>query len=110
MNIFHLRKFSSCLCKKFLARILSNWRKIKILNVEILILIITLLANRLNLNSTNSSKPPSSDPNRKKQPKRKTCKKPGGQNGYAGTTFKKVDDPDKVKVIKVDRSSSYWCC
>jgi transposase len=34
---------------------------------EILILIITLLANRLNLNSTNSSKPPSSDPNRKKR-------------------------------------------
>jgi len=34
--------------------------------VEILILIISLLANRLNLNSTNSSKPPSSDPNRKK--------------------------------------------
>ena len=32
---------------------------------EILILIITLLANRLNLNSTNSSKPPSSDPNKK---------------------------------------------
>ena len=41
---------------------------------EVMILIITLLANRLNLNSTNSSKPPSSDPNRKKQPKRKTGK------------------------------------
>ena len=70
---------------------------------EILILIITLLANRLNLNSTNSSKPPSSDPNRKKQPKRKTGKKPGGQNGHVGTTLKKVDDPDKIEVIKVDR-------
>ena len=33
--------------------------------IELLILIITLLVNRLNLNSTNSSKPPSSDPNRK---------------------------------------------
>jgi transposase len=33
---------------------------------EILILVITLLANRLNLDSTNSSKPPSADPNRKK--------------------------------------------
>ena len=40
---------------------------------EILILVITLLANRLNLNSTNSSKPPSTDPNRKKQ-SRKTKK------------------------------------
>lgn len=71
---------------------------------EILILIITLLANRLNLNSTNSSKPPSSDPHRKKQPKRKTGKKPGGQKGHVGTTLKKVDDPDKVELIKVDRS------
>ncbi len=44
---------------------------------EILILIITLLANRLNLNSTNSSKPPSNDPNRKRQPRRKTGQKAG---------------------------------
>ena len=36
----------------------------------VLILIITMLANRLNLNSTNSSKTPSSDPNRKKRPKK----------------------------------------
>jgi len=70
---------------------------------EILILIITLLANRLNLNSTNSSKPPSSDPNRKKQPKSKSDKKPGGQKGHVGTTLKKVDDPDKVELIKIDR-------
>ena len=70
---------------------------------EIMILIISLLANRLNLNSTNSSKPPSSDPNRKKKPKSKTGKKPGGQKGHVGTTLKKVDDPDKIKVIKVDR-------
>ena len=71
---------------------------------EIMILIITLLANRLNLNSTNSSKPPSTDPNRKKKTKSKTGKKPGGQKGHVGTTLKKVDDPDKVKLIKVDRS------
>ena len=51
---------------------------------EIMILIITLLANRLNLNSTNSSKPPSSDPNRKKKPQSKTGKKPGGQKGHVG--------------------------
>jgi hypothetical protein len=70
---------------------------------EILILIITLLVNRSNLNSRNSSKPPSSDPNRNKRPKSKTGKKPGGQKGHVGTTLKKVDDPDKIKVIKVDR-------
>jgi transposase len=72
--------------------------------VEILILIISLLANRLNLNSTNSSKPPSSDENRKRRAKNKTGKKAGGQKGHVGTTLKKVDEPDKVELIKVDRS------
>ena len=70
---------------------------------EILILIITLLANRLNLNSTNSSKPPSSDPNRKKQVGEKSGNKAGGQNGHVGTTLKKIDHPDRVEEIKVDR-------
>jgi transposase len=37
--------------------------------MEVLFLIITLLMNRLNLNSKNSSKPPSYDPNRKKKQK-----------------------------------------
>ena len=72
--------------------------------IELLILIITLLVNSLNLNSTNSSKPPSSDPNRKKRSKNKTDKKPGGQKGHVGKTLGKVDDPDKIEVIKVDRS------
>lgn len=72
--------------------------------LEILILIISLLANRLNLNSKNSSKPPSSDPNGKKEPKIKTGKKPGGQNGHIGKTLIRVDDPDEIKVIKLDRS------
>ena len=71
--------------------------------VEILILVITLLANRLNLNSKNSSKPPSTDPNRKKKPKPKTGRKKGGQKGHAGTTLKKVDDPDIIEPIPVDR-------
>jgi transposase len=70
---------------------------------EMLILIINLLANRLNLNSTNSSKPPSRDPNRVKRPREKTGKKAGGQNGHVGTTLQKVDNPDKVEEIKVDR-------
>lgn len=72
---------------------------------DLLILIITLLANRLNLNSTNSSKPPSSDPNRKKKSRPKTGKKAGGQTGHIGSTLKKVDDPDQVKLIKIDRRS-----
>ena len=71
--------------------------------VEVLILLISLLANRLNLNSTNSSKPPSSDPDRKKKPKSRTGKKPRGQKGHIGTTLKKVDDPDIIEPINIDR-------
>jgi transposase len=71
--------------------------------IEVLILLISLLANRLNLNSTNSSKPPSSDPNREKKPKPKTGRKKGGQKGHIGTTLQKVDDPDKIEPIKIDR-------
>lgn len=70
---------------------------------EILILVITLLANRLNLNSTNSSKPPSSDHNRKKRAREKSGNRAGGQNGHIGTTLKKIDDPDNVELINVDR-------
>lgn len=70
---------------------------------EILILIITLLANRLNLNSTNSSKPPASDPDRKRQLRKKTGKKAGGQNNHIGATLTKVENPDRIKVIKVNR-------
>ncbi|MEA2100998.1 MAG: IS66 family transposase [Thermodesulfobacteriota bacterium] len=70
---------------------------------EILILVITLLVNRLNLNSKNSSKSPSSDPNRKRQPRKKTENKTGGQDGHVGTTLKRVDNPDVVEEIKIDR-------
>jgi len=72
--------------------------------LEILILIITLLSNRLNLNSKNSSKPPSTDPNRKKNSNGKGGNKPGGQKGHVGKTLVRVKDPDKVRVIPVDRS------
>lgn len=73
--------------------------------LEILVLIITLMANRLNLNSTNSSKPPSTDPNRRKTKKQSNGKKPGGQQGRIGTTLQKIATPDKVKVIKIDQTT-----
>jgi transposase len=71
--------------------------------VELLVLLVTLMVNRLNRNSRNSSKPPSSDPNRKRERKEKGCRKAGGQKGRVGVTLEKVDKPDKVEVIKVDR-------
>lgn len=71
--------------------------------MNVLILIITLMAGRLGLNSSNSSKPPSRDPNRKKTSRKKTGKKPGGQKGHAGNNLSKVDNPDVVEVLEVDR-------
>ncbi|MCR4321295.1 MAG: IS66 family transposase [Candidatus Brocadiaceae bacterium] len=71
--------------------------------VELLILLVTLLVNRLNVNSRNSSKSPSRDPNRKKVSKAKDGKKAGGQKGREGVTLQKVDDPEEIEVIKIDR-------
>jgi transposase len=74
-------------------------------SLEVLLLLVSILANRLGLNSKNSSKPPSTDPNRQKQLKETGERKPGGQPGHRGTTLKPVVDPDEVKVIKVDKST-----
>ncbi len=74
-------------------------------SLEVLLLLVTILTNRLGLNSKNSSKPPSSDPNRKKELKELSERKPGGQHGHIGATLRPVSDPDRVKVIKVDRSA-----
>lgn len=70
---------------------------------EIILVLVRVLLNRLNLNSTNSSKPPSFDPNRKKKSQKKGERKRGGQKGHSGTNLKKVECPDQVKKIKVDR-------
>lgn len=74
-------------------------------SLEVMLLLVTLLADRFGLNSKNSSKPPSTDPNRKKEPKNKSNRKPGGQKGRNGMTLKPVADPDEVKDIPVDRST-----
>ena len=72
--------------------------------LDVLLLLVTILANRLRLNSKNSSKPPSTDPNRKKKLKEPGDRKPGGQHGHIGTTLKQVAEPDEIKDIKFDRS------
>jgi transposase len=75
--------------------------------VELLILIITLLVNKLGINSSNSSIPPSQDPDRIKK-KRKTRKnrgikrKPGAQKGHKGITLEKSKNPDEIEEIKID--------
>lgn len=71
---------------------------------ELQTVIIKLLCNRLNINSSNSSKPPSQDPNRPKKKKKKSKgKKKGGQKGHKGTTLEKVKNPDKIVEINIDR-------
>jgi len=74
-------------------------------SLEVLLLLVTILANRLGLNSKNSSKPPSADPNRKKKSKEQATRRPGGQRGHVGTTLKPFPDPDLVRVIPVDRNT-----
>lgn len=72
--------------------------------LEVLLALVALLLNRVTLNSKNSSKPPSTDPNRKKTRNRgKSQRKPGGQMGRTGTTLEPVDTPDAVTELKVDR-------
>jgi transposase len=73
-------------------------------SLELLLMLVSLLLNRMMLNSKNSSKPPSADPNREKvEKKARGNKKPGGQNGHKGSTLKQVDDPDEILQIQVDR-------
>jgi transposase len=75
--------------------------------VELLVVIISLLVNKLGLNSRNSSKPPSTDPNRERGSKRKgeeeQKRKPGGQPGHNGSNLEKVKNPDRVETIAIDK-------
>jgi transposase len=74
--------------------------------IQALIDAVTVLSNRLNTDSSNSSIPPSLDPNRprdtiKQSPGEK--RKPGAQKGHKGTTLKRISDPDEIEDIPIDR-------
>jgi len=75
------------------------------MSIELILMVVVLLANKLGLNSQNSSTPPSQDINRKKQNKDKSDKKSGGQAGRKGKTLCQTDTPDTVNVILVDRKN-----
>ena len=69
-------------------------------SINLLLVLVTLLLNKLGLNSSNSSKPPSTDPNRKKKKKKDPGeKKPGGQKGHNGKALQKYTDPDVIEKI-----------
>lgn len=91
--------------------------------MELLIMIIGLFIERATKNSSNSSIPPSADPNRTKgkkndedqksdkeettgadETKKAPKKKKGGQVGHEGTTLTSVENPDEIIVLKIDPS------
>ncbi len=79
--------------------------------LEVMIMLVQLMANRLSLTSRNSSKPPSTDrfkdqdkENGDDEHKGKKRKR-GGQFGRIGTTLQKVDDPDEIEILEVDQAS-----
>jgi transposase len=70
------------------------------------------LKARLALNSTNSSKPPSSDGLTKPAPKSlrtKTGRRPGGQPGHPGLTLQPVVRPDHEIVHRLERCTCGAC-
>jgi len=78
-----------------IAYIVSLESQIKELNERLI-----ALESRLNQNSKNSSRPPSTDFFIKEKPnlkslRKKSGKKSGGQEGHSGTTLERVNDPDR---------------
>lgn len=76
--------------------------------ITLLVTLVKLLTNRVGLNSKNSSKPPSTDSdadknNNKKKKRNNSGNKSGGQKGRVGTTLARIDDPDEIKRLMIDR-------
>ena len=72
--------------------------------INLLLVFMEAMLTRLGLNSSNSSKPPSTDQRKPKKNKRSSSgRKPGGQPGRIGKQLKPVSDPDIIQDIKVDK-------
>ena len=67
--------------------------------------LVVVLANRLGLNSSNSSKPPSSDLNhtRRTRATKGKRRKPGGQKGHSGSRLQQVENPTAIEELTIDR-------
>ncbi len=78
-------------------------------SIELLIVVIQMLSDRLAMNSTNSSLPPATDKKRrsrgkdKKKRKKKGENNVGGQIGHEGTTLIQYEEPDEIIELAIDR-------
>ena len=70
--------------------------------IQVILLVVKLLTDRIGLNSRNSSKPPSSDFNRDKSSRNISKNKIGGQFGHKGSLLQPVSDPDEIKWLNVN--------
>ena len=71
-----------------------------------------LRKTKLNKNSSNSSKPPSSDfskPKRNQSLRKKSNKKSGGQPGHKGTTLEFQENPDEIIELKPNYCNNCGC-
>ena len=75
------------------------------MSLELILMVVIMLAERLGLHSKNSSILPSQDQNRKKSSNKKSNKPAGGQTGHKGTTLTQTDAPDKIKTLVVERDT-----
>ena len=71
--------------------------------VSLLPIVVKLLLTQRGLNSSNSSKPPSSDPHRERKARAISARSIGGQPDHEGTTLTPVNDPDEIQPIAIDR-------
>ena len=71
---------------------------------ETLITLVSVLIDRVTLNSRNSSKPPSTDQQKIRRNNKDAKRNLGGQIGHNGSTLTPVKNPDEIKNINIDRS------
>lgn len=72
--------------------------------LEMLLVLVTVLLNRVTLGSRNSSTPPSQDPHRQKKSRQgPSGRARGGQPGHLGTTLMPVGEPDEIQALAVNR-------
>jgi transposase len=73
--------------------------------ISSLIDIVAICTGQLGLNSSNSSKPPSSDPNRVRRSRttKGKCRKPGGQKGHKGSRLELIENPTVIEELLIDR-------